>query len=206
MGMNEEQIITLDDETFKEIYSNEKLRNAVAFAHTCLNSDNKFLHKKALMYPISYKVTEEQIKVSNDLRLKTQREVLIKNYNKLLFCGMGMEFKPTFKDGVGNYRIRTHFINDEGIECFIEFGKGTDEFFTIDHAIFNYIDNTHTLRERDKQINNYLGLERNTPKLKYTFKNILNIVNKYFNCQFKEVVLDYYNIRCDNVLCRSPIK
>ena len=201
--MNNEQIIILDDKKFKEIYSNEELRNAVAFAHSCLNSDSKFLHKKALMYPISYKVTEEQIKIASDLRLKTQKIVLKDNYNKLLFCGMGMNFKPTFKDGVGNHRIRTHFINNDGFECFIEFGTGTDEFLRIDHAIFNYIDNTHTLRERDKQINNYSNLERKTTEVKYTFTNILNIVNKYFNSSFKEVVLDYYNIRCDTVLCKS---
>ena len=31
--MNERILKVLDDETFKEIYNNEKLRNAVAYAH-----------------------------------------------------------------------------------------------------------------------------------------------------------------------------
>lgn len=51
---------------------------------------------------------------------------------------------------------------------------------------------------------NYKKLERDTPNLKYTKTNILKIVNEYFNCNFKEVVVDYYNISCNGVICESP--
>jgi len=195
----------MDQETFKEIYKNEELRNAVAFAHGCFDSEYKFKYQKALMYPISYKVTKDQMIRAKDLRLKKQKEVLKENYNNLLFCGMGMNFKPIIKDGVGNHRIRTHFLNKDGIECFIEFGKGTDNFLRIDHAIFNYEYSNKSLREQELFLkNNYKNLERQTPKLKYTFENLLKIVNKYFDCNFNKIVLDYYNIRCDGVLCESP--
>ena len=57
-----ETIQKLDSKTFKEIYKNEKLRNSVAYAHGVADSNGNLKYMKALSYPISYKVTEEQIK------------------------------------------------------------------------------------------------------------------------------------------------
>jgi len=165
----------------------------VAFAHGVCKSNGEEEYKKALMYPISYKVTDEQIKKSKELRLKRQKEVLKENKNNLLFCGMGMNFKSSINDRIGNHRIRTEFLNSDGIKCFIEVGTGgtSEDNLRIDHAIF-------------EQVNNYKNLERETFSLKYTYKNVLNLVNKYFNCNFKKIVMDYYNIRCYGVLCESP--
>lgn len=196
------QIQKLNKQTFKQIHNNEKLRNAVAFAYSCYNSDMKFEYKKALMYPISYKVTDEQIKKAVSLRLKRQKEVLKENKNNLLFVGMGMEFKPTFKDGVGNHRIRTEFLNKNGVKCFIEVGTGKEDFLRVDFAIYNY--GTKDKLGRDSYKYNYKELEHKTPALKYTYENVLNLVNKYFNCNFKKMVVDYYNIRCDGLMCKSP--
>ena len=204
--MRTEQIKKLSERKFKEIYTNEELRNAVAYAHDCLDEDSRFLHKKALMYPVSYTVTEEQIKEANELIQKRKKEVLKENKNNLLFVGMGMEFKPTFKDGVGNYRIRTEFLNKDRVKCFIEVGTGRtpESNLRVDFAIFNY--GTKDKRGFDNYSYNYKGLENNTPALKYTYENILNLVNKYFNCNFKKMVVDYYNISCDGVICESPKK
>jgi len=198
-----EQIQVLTEEKFKGIYTNEKLRNAVAFAHGCFNKNMQFSYKKALMYPINYKVTEEQIKKAVNLRIKKQKEVLKDNYNNLLFCGMGMNFKPTIKDGVENHRIRTEFLNKDGIKCFIEVGTGRtpEENLRVDFALYGYIEN-ETKNEKNQY--NYKKLETETPTLKYTYENVLNLVNKYFNCNFKKMVVDNYNISCESVLCKSP--
>lgn len=192
-----EQIQELDKETFKQVYTDEKLRNAVAYAHGVLES-NGSEWKRALIYPISYKVNDEQIKICNDLINKRKKEVLKENKHNLLFCGMGCEFEPRFNDGVGNHRIRTEFINKDGIKCFIEvgtsYGKGKEDNLRIDHAIIPY----------DREEKNRLDIERSDLNLKYTYQNVLNLVNHYFNCNFKNIVLDYYNISCDGVLCVSP--
>ena len=193
-----ETLKEMDQETFKGIYDNERLRNEVAFAHGCCNAMGEVEYKKALVYPLSYKVTDEQIKIASELRNKRQKEVLIEHKNSLLFCAMGMSFSPSLKDGVGNHRIRTEFLNSDGVRCFIEFGTGREkEELRVDHAIFRYGD-------RKTEINNYQDLERSTPTLKYTFENVLNLVNKYFNCYFKKIIVDEYNISCDAVLCESP--
>lgn len=203
-----EQIQNLDKQTFKEIYKNEELRNAVTFAHIVADSQGNTEYKKALLYPISYKVTDEQIKKANALRNKRTKEVLKENKNNLLFVGMGMEFNPTILNGVGNHRIRTEFLNKNGIRCFIELGTGrtTEDNLRVDFAIYDYCEGDKiSIKEKDaKQKYNYMKLETETPSLKYTYENILNLVNKYFNCNFKKMVVDYYNISCDRVLCESP--
>jgi hypothetical protein len=195
-----ERIEILSEDKFKDIYKDEKLRNAVAFALIVCNSNGQEEYKKALMYPLSYKVTEEQIKEAKRLRLEKQKEVLKENEENLLFCGMGMEFKPTIADGVGNHRIRTNFINDEGKKCFIEVGSGKNENIRIDQAIYNYIDQ-ETKEKQNKY--NYKELETKTPSIKYTYKGVLELVNKYFNCSFKRMVVDHYNIEPILILCKS---
>lgn len=44
-----------------EIYTDEKLRNAIADPCTCYDRNFKFLHLKAVGYPVEYTVTEEQV-------------------------------------------------------------------------------------------------------------------------------------------------
>lgn len=201
-----EQIQILDDEKFKEIYTNEELRNAVAFAHAVCNSSGEEEYRKALLYPVSYKVTQEQISKATEERDKKGKQVLKDNENNLLFVGMGMEFKPTIPEGIGNHRIRTEFINADGVRCFIEVGTGRtpEDNLRVDFAIYDHGKKDNNGYENHK--NNYKNLERETPKLKYTYDNVLKLVNEYFNCHFKKIVVDYYNIRCDAVLCRSPLK
>lgn len=203
-----EQIQVLTQDKFKEIYTNEELRNAVAFAHSVCKSNGEKEYKKALLYPISYKVNKEQIEQANTLRNKKIKKVLKENKNNLLFVGMGMEFESILKNGVGNHRIRTEFLNKDGVKCFIEVGTGKnpEDNLRVDFAVYNYCEGDYniSIKERDaKQKYNYMNLERETPSLKYTYDNVLNLVNKYFNCDFKKMVVDYYNISCDGVLCES---
>ena len=195
----EEKIKMMDNEKFKEINKDEELRNAVAFAHSCYDDKDNFLHKKALMYPISYKVTQEQIKKAKELRDKKQIEVLRENKNNLLFVGMGTEFQPTIKGGLSNHRIRTRFLNSDGIDCFIEVGTGREDNLRIDHALFNPNNETD-----ENKYNNHNLLETKTPALKYTYENVLKLVNQNFNCKFKKLIVDNYNISCDGVICESP--
>lgn len=207
MKTETEQLQVLTQDKFKEIYTNEKLRNAVAFAHSVCKSNGEEEYKKALLYPVSYKVTEEQIKQGNTLRNKKAKKVLKENKHNLLFVGMGMEFEPTLKDGVGNHRIRTKFLNKDGIKCFIELGKGKDDNLRVDFALYNYCEDDYniSIKERaTKQKYNYMNLEREPLSLKYTYENVLNLVNKYFNCNFEKMVIDYYNISCSGIICKSP--
>jgi len=98
-----EQIKILNEDKFKEIYLNEELRNAVAFAHSCCNYKGEEQYKKALLYPISYKVTAEQIKEAGILKDKKKIEVLKENKH----------FNCNFKKMVVDY----YNINCDSVLC-----------------------------------------------------------------------------------------
>ncbi len=61
------------------------------------------------------------------------------------------------------------------------------------------------VRESQRQpYYNYKGLERNRSLGDYTKTNLINIVNEYFDCSFKEIIIDKYNLGCDDIVCQSP--
>ena len=201
-----ENLKQLEADKFKEIYSNEKLRNAVAHAHGCLDSRGVFKHKKALMYPTSYKVTDEQIQEAKEETERAKIETLKKNKNILLFVGMGMGYEERYKDDVCNWRIRTEFKTPNGRVYFVEFGTGLDNTtIRCDHSIDRTREDELSSNVHNQQeFYNYKNLERNSELGKYTKSRILEIVNRTFNCNFKKVVIDEYNISCDGVICESP--
>lgn len=200
------QLLELTPEKLNEIYSNEKLRNDVAFAHGCLNSRGEFLYKKTCSYPVEYKVTDEQIKIANEERLRAKQQTIKDNEGKLMFVGMGMTYEPRYEDDVCNHRVRTEFMNSKGRLFFIEFGTGSkyDEM-RIDHAIDRDLENKcKENRTNDQPYNNYKGLERMNNLPKYTKRNILNFVNSHFDCNFKEIVIDNYNVSPSDFISVSP--
>jgi len=191
---------------FQDIYTDDKLRHAVAHAHgCCCNSRGDETHRLALYGLHRYIVTETQIKEARKVLAETAKKVLKENKNNLLFVGMGMNFEPTIEDGVGNHRIRTEFLNSKGKKYFIEVGKGCNNgLLRIDHAIDrDKQDELNNAHDKQGEFYNFRELEHKTPALEYTFSNVLKLVNEHFNCNFEKMVVDSYNITCDGVLCES---
>ena len=195
---------TLTNEKFQEIYTNEKFRNEVATAHRCCDSKGAFKYMCTCSYPTRYIVTEEMINEAKVERERASKESNKKNHNKLLFVAMGGTYSigKTSNDDVGCHRIRTEFLNKHGERFFIEFIKGhsSDTPFYIPHSI------RRTGGYDD--INNYKNLQKRGTG-KYTKETILNIVNSNFDCNFKELVIDTYNVSMDDnqdgIVCRSLV-
>jgi hypothetical protein len=195
----------LTDKKFQEIFENEKFRNEVAFAHVCESKEGHFLHFKTCAWPKEYIVTLDQIHAAAECRKLAKIETIRKHKNDLIFVAMGSDYSPAYEDDVCNFRIRTEFKNKEGHLFFIEFSKGLKDNLCIDFSI-----------DRDKQIElndshlrqnefyNYKNLQREKLNLKYTKENVLNVVNTYFNCCFKTVIVDSFNLSCDDLICESP--
>jgi hypothetical protein len=198
------QTIELTAEKFAEIYSNEELRNQVAFAHEQCDKSGNFLRRITCSYPLTYIVNDEQIAAANAERLRAKKQVIQDNLGKLMFVGMGNTYEEKYPDDVCNYRVRTEFINPDGNKFFIEF-TGINGKMHIDHAI----DRTKETKlngdfKRQSEYYNYKGLERNNNELAYTKSNILEVVNKYFECNFKEIVIDNYNVSTEDFISISP--
>jgi hypothetical protein len=201
---------TLTNEKFQEIYTNEKFRNQVAHAHGCCDSNGVFKYKQTCSFPVTYiNVSDAQIEEATKERERATKEAYKKYKNVLLFVGMGMTYtKEEYNDDILNHRIRTEFRTNDDKVVFVEFGTMRDYEtihcdFSIDRTTQNRLNDSH---DRQSEFYNYKGLERNNGLGKYTKVNILNLINKTFNCSFTELVVDNYNISCNGVICESPTK
>tara|TARA_R110001592_G_C13090638_1_gene743404 strand:+ start:173 stop:805 length:633 start_codon:yes stop_codon:yes gene_type:complete len=205
--------IKLTDEKFKEIYTDESFRNKVAHAHGCWTShpNSEFKYKATCDYPQNHIVTEEQIQIAKDLIVKAKEKTLEENKGKLLFVGMGMSYtKDEYNDDILNHRIRSEFKAPNGKVFFVEFGTMADYKtircdFSIDRTRQHWLEEKKRTMSQDG-VYNYAGLEKNQCLGRYNKKNILNLVNHHFDCNFKELVVDNYNISCDGIICESPSK
>jgi hypothetical protein len=167
-----------------------------------------FLHYGTCSYPNRYKVTADQIAEAKKEYERAKAAIYEQHYNDLLFVGMGMQYAPRFPEDVCNYRIRTQFRNREGHLFFIEIlgGHGGDNFH-VNHS--NDVDLENALNHdfnKQHEYYNYKGLERTELGLKYTRSNVLELVNKYFDCKFERIIIDNHNIHPDDreVICESP--
>jgi len=198
--------IVLTPEKFQEIYKDEKFRNAVAYAHACADAQGRHKHFLALMYPIDYIVTSEQITIAQKEVERAKKEALKNLGNKLVFVGMGMTYSPRYEGDVCNHRIRTEFQNPSGRRFFIELGTGKSgtELMRCDHAIDRTRqDELNDHPEHQGEFYNYLGLERNQwPK--YSLSAILKLVNENFECKFTEIEIDNFTLSPDEFICKSP--
>jgi hypothetical protein len=227
--------IVLSPEKFKEIYSNEEFRNQVAYAHS-YSGKNGESGKITCSYPTTYIVTEEQIAEANKEVERRKKEVVKANKNKLMFVGMGMTYEPRYDGDVCNHRIRTEFKNSKGHHFFIEVGTWGEESMRVDFSIDRelekeydkkleeihsrmegvkkYSPEWHRLNEKREEymkqpFYNYKNLERGQTKensIKYTLQNVLEFVNKHFDCNFKEIVIDNFNVTQDDFISVSPSK
>lgn len=125
--------------------------------------------------------------------------------NVLYFEGAGMDFysnEQTDHSNVGNFRIRTAFKNNEGVEYYIELGNTIRYDFTKKKpkVISNFalgIDHLFKLEDRNKEELKMGGYEikkdHNAIKqLDYTKKDIVKWINENLNCSFDTMqVLDF---------------
>lgn len=137
--MTTNNITNLSDEKFQEIYTNEKFRNAVAFAHGCYDSNSNFKHYKALDYPQSWIVTPDQISLAEAERQRSKAEkVADLQKGALVFVGMGMDYKARFEGDICNHRIRTNFKNNEGHAYFVEFCRNGRKENTLNDFVCDF--------------------------------------------------------------------
>jgi hypothetical protein len=182
----------MDEETMRRIYTDKKLRNAIAYAHAVCEHNGKEIYKKAMYYPIDYSVSIEQIQEAKREIEADKKRILKKHKNTLIFVGMGMTYET--KTNVGNHRIRTYLKDKEWNKFFVEFGTAANNEFTrCDHSI-KY--------DGDETINNYKRLETAAylNGIRYTPENILKIVNDVFKCDFKNIFIDNYTLSCDEYI------
>lgn len=199
---------TLTDEKFADIYTDEKFRRQVAYAHGYCNAQGQLLGRKTCSYPVEYIVTESQIAEAKAELARAKDRTIAENVGKLLLTGMGMPYKAAYNDDVCNHRVRAEFIAPDGTKYFFECSKGRGDNMHVSDAI------NRTIEEREiarcggsawtNQSKYYIDTRGIGDSRQYTLTNILTVVNHLFKCNFKEAVVDNYNISCEDVVSVSP--
>jgi hypothetical protein len=119
----------------------------------------------------------------------------------LYFEGAGMDFyeEAAKQSDVGNFRIRTAFTNDEGIQYYIELGrtnrhgyKGKSKKLTTLSEWALRVDHLFDLADRDKEFYEMKRDYKEISQLDYTKADITKWINENLNCSFDTIeVLDF---------------
>lgn len=171
---------------------NDIFLKSCAYAHACHDSNYNFKNWCAFYDGRRFKLTTEQKRLSLlYFTEKREKAYLLTRQDILIFIPMGMT-DDSIND-IQNHRIRSHFISNDGVTFFVELSY-VDGLFTCDHALI-YYETPHETR---------LSCEHKTIPKKFTLRNVLNFVNKTFNCDFKHIRIDDIFLSCDRVLSISP--
>lgn len=206
-------------EKFAEIYTNEKLRNEVARAHVCCLAGGSFSHMSTCGYPVSYKVSDEQIKEAKAELARAKVMFYKEHENDLIFTGMGMDYESRFEDDVCNHRIRTELVNPNGRHFFIEVSHYSENHptkadmmwvnFSIDRDLELKCEKYKVPGFNGQPYYNYGNIERgDSPysSMKYTKQNVLKIVNEVYGCNFKNIIIDSHTAWVAEYISHSPKK
>jgi len=227
--------IEMPDELLTQLGTNERFTREVNFAHGVCNSNSQLLHYCTMYEGKRYITTLEQKQQAEKLYNINKQKAINNVGNKLVFVGMGCEYKARYEDDVCNHRIRTEILNPEGRRFFIEVGTWGNELMRIDHVVdrdqedeyndkateyrekietaggFWRIGKGHELYEKYQEYMSqpyywYRHSQWKDLKTKYTKQNVINLVNTLFDCNFTEMVVDYDHLTTDDYKSISPKK
>lgn len=111
----------------------------------------------------------------------------------IVFEGCGMSFEPNELSDVGNYRIRSTFLNNKGRVIYIELGGHKNEGYlpsSISHLDFPFhvshcFDLTFHKSNHDPRLCKIQNIRG-----EYTKENILKLINTKLDCSFEALEVD----------------
>lgn len=177
----------------------------IAGAHICCDKHAKPLYKKAFWeYPKAYKVTAEQIQEAKE-ELQKRKSKELEQTSTIFFVNMGGNFKA--KPGyISNHRTRAYFRNKYNHKCFIEVWTNNGIYSRNDNTEMRCdFSSNYTIHPDQYNYKNLVNIINNVenhhvfnaPLIEYTEKNLLDIINTYFDCNFQEI---YFSdiLSCDD--------
>ena len=227
------QYLEFPKDLISQLGTNEKLTREVNYSHGVSDKYSNHLFYCTMYGGQRYITTLEQKQEAERLYNINVEKAINNVGNKLVFVGMGMEYTPRYEDDVCNHRIRTEVLNPDGKRFFIEVGTWGAELMRIDHVVnrdqeqeyedklrfyrneierqggFNRVSNNSELMNNYKKYQNqpYYWYKKESwqdLKTKYTLKNVLNLVNTLFDCNFSEIEIDYNHLTTDKYVSTSP--
>lgn len=208
-------------ELFNQFIKEDKWISCIAKPVTCCDKYHKFSHYRTLSYPVEYIITEEQINKAKELYAIRKAETLASiSKGELAFYPMGGDFKTKLENGVGNYRIICHFKNSVGHNYSIELcGNPEQEHqfyvdFSVDQDLLKQRELEMELEyERRRKANghwqipiiqdyyNCFNLSKQYQNIPFTFKHIVEFINRIYGCTYNSARLIHYFAKWDEWCC-----
>lgn len=227
------EYLEMPTDLFNQLGTNEKFTREVNYSHSVCDKYSVHQYYCTMYGGKRYKTTLEQKEQAQKLYEINRQKAIANVGNKLVFVGMGMEYKARYNDDVCNHRIRTEILNPQGKRFFIEVGTGRGENMRIDFVVnrdqeneyneklqfyrkeieakggFNKVYNSDPsmIAYRDYQNQPYYWYKYDQWKnldTKYTKENVLKLVNSLFDCNFTEMEIDYNHLTIDDYTSVSP--
>lgn len=219
--------VPMPPEFNKQVGNDAGLTRAIAYSHPC-GDKNGTSHYGVLYNGGRYACTIEDKNNAAAVFEKMKVAFLnAKRDNQLLFVGMGMSYPQRYDDDVCNHRIRTEIINPQGRKFFIEVGTWGAELTRFDHVIDRdmeilYDSKQSEYRNRIMALGGFNKVQKDHPamvnyrkyqeqpyywykkkewidlRVRYTKQNILDVVNRLFDCNFNELVVDNLFLSTDD--------
>jgi hypothetical protein len=228
------EYLEMPTELFSEIGKNEKLTREMHFSHSVCNTNAIHQFYCTMYGGKRYKTTTEQKEQATKLYVINKEKAIDNVGRKLVFVGMGCEYAARYEDDVCNHRIRTEIVNPQGKRFFIEVGTWGDELMRIDFVInreeeiyfdemqkhyydkimlrggFNKVSSEDPLmlkyiKYQSQPYYWYKKDQWNSLKTKYTNENVMKLVNSLFDCNFKEMCVDYCHLTTEDYKSISPL-
>ena len=151
----------LSEEEFNEMASTDKGLHELRYPTRYQRNDDKRLTGMYVTFRHYNNVREySQEQLERAIKLHEQRHAqILKEANEkgtLKFIGMGMDFTPTLPDGIGNYRIRTYFVDTKGETHFLEIhpyynkiGNGCNEKGFYGERVYVTTNKTNTAKANE---------------------------------------------------------
>ncbi len=226
--------LEMPPDLLSQLGTNERFTREVNYAHGVCDKYSVLQHYCTMYAGKRYITTLEQKEQAQKLYAINKQRAIENVGNKLVFVGMGSEYSPKYEDDVCNHRIRTEIVNPKGRRFFIEVGTGSGELMRIDHVVDRdqedeYNAKASEYRQKINDAGGFWKIGKGDPlfeeyqkyqkqpyhwykheqwrelKAKYTNLNVLNLVNTLFDCNFKEMQVDYDHLTTNDYSSISPI-
>jgi len=163
---------SLDNKTLKEV--------------ACKDKEGKFKYFSTTEYPIRHKVTNEQREsATKEIEYRKNKEL---KENDLIFINMWMSFEPKNEFYIWNHRVRAYFKNKSNHLCFVEVWTNNRKQKDRPENQTMCGDFSYNYKLNPENYNHWNLLnDINNDIIGYTKPQLLEIVNNYFDCNYKEI-------------------
>lgn len=219
MGNKQER---LTDKKLLELLKDDSMVTALAYPCAVHDKYGRFAFLRTVTYPIEYIITDDQVATAKAVHAQRKKTILGNIVpGMLVFGAMGGNFQTEKPDQIGNWRIRSNFVADDGKRYMIEFSpavtrtgfrvsaaidyEAEQEYYRLEREVAEW-NSTHLPANQHKPwppqtCYNPFGVKDTFVDKDFTFTNVLEFVNERFGCSYTSCSLIRHIVGYEEFTC-----